>query len=142
MRVVLDANIYVSALISSKGNPARIIRRWLDGEFDVLLSRPILEEIVRVTGYARIQRKYKQVRENRLEFVDLITEQSLWVQPAEDVSAIVADESDNRYLECTLAGGARYVVTGDQHLLEIADYQGVQIITPATFITLLMTGSA
>lgn len=137
MRVVLDANIYISALISSQGNPASIVNRWLAGEFDVLLSQPIVDEILRVTGYRRLQSKYKEIRENRLEFVDLISEQGIWTKPTKLLNVVVADESDNRYLECAIAGGATYVVTGDEHLLDIGNYQGISIITPAAFATLL-----
>lgn len=137
MRVVLDANIYISSLISSQGNPASIVNRWLAGEFDVLLSQPIVDEILRVTGYRRLQSKYREIRENRLEFVDLISEQGIWTKPAKLLDVVVADESDNRYLECAIAGGATYVVTGDEHLLDIGNYQGISIITPAAFVTLL-----
>lgn len=137
MRVVLDANIYISSLISSQGNPASIVNRWLAGEFDVLLSQPIVDEILRVTGYRRLQSKYREIREYRLEFVDLISEQGIWTKPTKLLNVVVADESDNRYLECAIAGGATYVVTGDEHLLDIGNYQGISIITPAAFVTLL-----
>ena len=136
MRVVLDANIYISSLISSKGNPASIINRWLSGEFDVLISQPIIDEILRVTGYERLQKKYKKVRENRLEFVELISEQGIWTEPTEKLTVVTADESDNRYLECAITGGATYVVTGDDHLLDVGNHQGISIITPAAFVTL------
>ncbi len=137
MRVVLDANIFVSALISDKGNPARIINRWLAGEFDLLLSRPIIDEILKVTGYERIQNKYAKVRENRLEFVALVEENGIWAEPSETIDIVSADESDNRYIECAVTGNAQYIVSGDQHLLDIGDYQGIIIVTPAMFITLL-----
>lgn len=137
MRVVLDANIYVSTLISDKGNPAKIVNRWLSGEFEVLVSPPIIDEILRVTGYERIQRKYARVRENRLEFVALVSEQGIWTELQEELSVITADKSDNRYLECAVSGGAQYVVTGDDHLLELGAYQGIAIVTPAAFVTLL-----
>lgn len=144
MRVVLDANIYISALISSQGHPAAIINRWLAGgaagEFEVLLSQPIVDEILRVTGYARLQRKYQKIRENRLEFVELISEQGVWVEPTETLTVVTADESDNRYLECAVAGSARYVVTGDEHLLTVGEYQGITILSPAAFVTWLETG--
>ena len=140
MRVVLDANIFVSALISDKGNPARIINRWLAGEFDLLVSRPIIDEILKVTGYERIQNKYAKVRENRLEFVALIEENGIWAEPAETVDIVSADESDNRYIECAVTGNAQYIVSDDQHLLDIGDYQGVFIVTPAMLITLLDSG--
>ncbi|MFO7538422.1 MAG: putative toxin-antitoxin system toxin component, PIN family [Chloroflexota bacterium] len=137
MRVVLDANIFVSALISDKGNPAKIINRWLAGEFDLLVSRPIVDEILKVTGYERIQNKYAKVGENRLEFVALIEENGTWAEPSETIDIVSADESDNRYIECAVTGNAHYIVSGDQHLLDIGDYQGITIVTPAMFITLL-----
>jgi uncharacterized protein len=137
MRVVLDANIFVSALISDKGNPTRIIDRWLAGEFDLLVSRPIIDEILKVTGYERIQNKYAKVRENRLEFVALVEENGIWAEPSQTIDIVSADESDNRYIECAIAGNAHYIVSGDQHLLELGEYQGIIIVSPAIFVTLL-----
>jgi len=142
MRVVLDANIYISSLISSQGNPATIINRWLSGEFDVLLSQPIIDEISRVTGYERLQKKYQKIRERRLEFIELISKQSIWSESTETLAIVKADESDNRYLEYAIAGGATYMVTGDEHLLSVGNYQGISIITPAVFVTLLEMGNA
>jgi putative PIN family toxin of toxin-antitoxin system len=141
MRVVLDANVFVSALISDRGNPARIIEWWLNGEFEVLVSQPILEELLRVTSYGRIQSKYARVRENRLEFVDLISKQALLVRPQETLHVITANESDNRYIECAVAGGAAFIVSGDEHLLEQGEYHGIAIVPPATFVALRESGS-
>jgi putative PIN family toxin of toxin-antitoxin system len=136
-RVVLDANIYVSALISEKGNPARIIRAWRGEAIEIAFSQPVIDEILRVTNYERIQRKYAKVRENRLNFVELLSEQCVWVEPAKGLDVVKADESDNRYIECAVASGAQYIVTGDDHLLELKNYLGIEIITPAAFIILL-----
>ncbi len=137
MRVVLDANIYISSLISSKGNPATIIHKWLSGEFNVLVSQPIVDEILRVTGYPRLQRKYTKIRENRFEFVELISKQGIWTDPKELLTVVTADESDNRYVECAVVGNARYIVSGDEHLLGVGEYQGIMIVTPAMFLALL-----
>jgi putative PIN family toxin of toxin-antitoxin system len=141
MRIVLDTNIYISNLISDKGNPAKIVRWWLEGKFDVLVSQPIIDEILRVTGYERIQKKYAKVRKNRLEFAALISEQAEWIEPGETLN-IVVDESDNRYIECAVAGNAQYIVTGDEHLLARGEYQGIEILTPAAFVALRETGRA
>lgn len=140
MRAVLDANIYVSALISDAGNPARIIDQWLAGSFEILVSQPIVDEILRVTSYERIQRKYAKVRERRLDFVALIEEQAIWVRMPEKLAVVGADESDNRYVECAVSGGGHYIVTGDRHLLDVGEYMGIMILTPAAFITLLEQG--
>ena len=140
MRLVLDTNIYVSNLISEKGNPAKIVRWWLEGEFDVLVSQPIIDKILRVTDYERIKKKYAKVRENRLEYAALIAEQALWTEPQQKLDVVIADESDNRYVECAVAGGAQYIVTGDEHLLELVEYEGIRVLTPAAFVALKEAG--
>lgn len=140
MRIVLDANIYVSSLISDKGHPAQIIRWWLDGEYDVLITRPIIDEIVRITGYERIQNKYAQVGKRRLEFTALILEPAVWIEADETIDLVEADESDNRYVECAVSDHAQYIVTGDEHLLDLSEYQGIRIIRPAAFVTLYKGG--
>lgn len=136
MRVVIDANVYISALISAKGTPALLIDRWLKGSFDVLISRAIIEEILRVSAYEKLQ-KYKRLRDARLEFVTLLSEQAIWVEPTETVDAVAEDEADNRYVECAVAGNAHYIISGDAHLLNIAEYQGIRLISPGDFVILM-----
>lgn len=136
MRVVIDANVYVSALISSSGAPARIVKHWLQGKFDVLISQAIVDEILRVTGYEKLQ-KYARLRENRREFVQLLVDQAIWVEPTETPGVVEEDESDNRCAECAVAGNAQYLVSGDPHLLNVGEYQGIRFISPAIFETLL-----
>jgi len=109
----------------------------LSGEFEVLLSQPIVDEVLRVTGYERLHKKYKKIGENRIEFINLISEQGILIEPVETLTLVTADEPDNRYLECAVAGSASYVVTGDGHLLGTGSYRGISIVTPAAFITLL-----
>lgn len=136
MRLVIDANVFVSALISSRGAPAQIIDRWLQGQFHVLISQPIVDEILRVTAYEKLQ-KYASLRENRQEFVQLLSEQGIWVEPEETLAVVQADEADNRYLECAIAGDAHYVVSGDRHLLDVGEHHGIRIVSPTTFLALL-----
>ena len=140
MRTVLDANIFVSALISARGTPAAIVRRWLTGEFDVLISEPIIDEILRVTAYEKLQ-KYERLRDTRVAFVQLLTKQAVWVEPEDRLQIGAADESDTRYIECAVTGAAQYVVSGDAHLLNVAEYQGIRIVSPAAFLSLLEAGA-
>ena len=73
---------------------------------------------------------------DRLEFEDLLSDQGVWTVPTEILTVVTAGESDNRYLECAVAGGT-YVVTGDEHLLDTRNYQGINIVSPAAFVVLL-----
>ena len=139
MRVVIDANIYVSALISPKGAPALVVNRWLEGHFDVLVSQPIINEILRVTAYEKLQR-YTRLRESRLEFVTLLSEQAIWVEPNEKLDVVSDDETDNRYVECAVSGDAQYIISGDPHLLGVGEYQNIRCISPNDFIALMDSG--
>ena len=46
------------------------------------------------------------------------------------------DATDNRYLECAVAGEVSYIISGDKHLLELKEYQGIMILAPGVFLTL------
>lgn len=54
-----------------------------------------------------------------------------------ELAVIEKDPSDNRYLECAVATGASYIVTGDPHLLKLKEYRGVVILKPAEFLALV-----
>ena len=136
MRIVLDANIFISALISSQGNPAKILEKWQMRELEVVVSPAIIAEIERVTGYERLQKKYRRIREEREGLIDDLRNFATMVDPQQELSVVQADDSDNRYIECAIESGANFVVTGDPHLLDIGEYQGIPILTPAIFVAL------
>lgn len=137
MRVVLDTNIFVSALISRQGNPAKILDKWQKKEIEVVVSSAIIAEIHQVTGYERLQKKYHRIREEREGLIDDLRKFATIVEPQQKLSVVLADESDNRYIECAVESGANYVVTGDPHLLTVNEYQGILMISPATFLAIL-----
>ena len=138
MRVVFDANIYVSALLAQQGNPAQLFASWEQDKFELAISPPILEEIDRVIHYPRIRKKYKLPEEGVLAFLQGISSAAFVVEPTTELSVIERDPSDNRILECALAGNANFIVTGDNHLLALREFQGIFILTPASFLALLM----
>lgn len=137
MRVVLDANVLISSVISPRGNPARILELWKQKRFDLVVSGPILEEIERVIHYPRIQERYRLPAEQVEHFLGSIAEESILVNPSEEISAVERDPTDNRYLECAMAGEASYIVTGDQHLLELETYRRIVIVNPTAFLAVL-----
>jgi putative PIN family toxin of toxin-antitoxin system len=140
MRIVLDANVFISAVISPRGNPAQILRLWEQEELELVISPPILEELERVIRYPRIQERYDLAEEHVEQFLQLIGANAIMVKPSEELEVIERDPSDNRYLECALAAGASYIVTGDNHLLDLEEYRGVVILNPAGFLALVELG--
>lgn len=140
MRVVLDANIIISALISRRGLPNQLLQLWREEAFTLLISPEILQEIAKVIRYPKL-RQLHQLTETEIEtYIQLLEKEAILITPHARLS-VSEDESDNRYIECAVAGGATYLVTGDKkHLLSISEYQGVKIVTAATFKAMLDLG--
>jgi len=137
MRVVLDANVYVSALISEKGAPARVLEQWQHEQFDVVISPAVLQELDRVLHYPRLQQRYHLPEANIRRFLWLLQRQAIQVDPSQELRVIGSDPADNCYLECATAADASIIVSGDRHLLELAQYEGIQILSPTGFLALL-----
>ncbi len=137
MRVVLDVNVLVSAVISAKGSPARIMELWEEERFEVVISLEIIGELGKVIRYPKIQEKYHLPEQYVEQFLGLINNQAIVVKPVRKITQIKSDPTDNSYLECTIAGGAEYIISGDQHLLRLVEYQGIPILSPAEFLTVL-----
>jgi putative PIN family toxin of toxin-antitoxin system len=137
MQVILDANVLISAVISSRGAPAQILRLWEEERFDLVVSQPILEELERVIHYPRIQQRYDLPEDDVARFLQLIRSGAIVVEPNVEIAAIERDPSDNRYLECAIEAGASYIVSGDQHLLELGEFRGIVILPPAAFLAVL-----
>ena len=140
MKVVLDANIFVSSLVNTQGNPKRIMSAWEEGGFDLLVSAPILEEVGRVLRYPRIAKRHKQDELAIQRFLELLKNEAILIEPKEQLNVVLEDKSDNRYLECALEGKAQYLVSGDNHLLDIGEYKGIIILPPAAFMVFMSGG--
>jgi putative PIN family toxin of toxin-antitoxin system len=141
MRIVLDTNVIVSALLSPQGIPNQIFHYWELLYFDLLVSEKSMGELARVLRYPKIRRRLNSSTEELAQFVLSLQEKSIWVTHQETVTAVMEDSSDNIYLEIAIAGRAHYVVSGDQHLLRLQGYQGVAIITPAEFLAHLLSST-
>jgi uncharacterized protein len=137
MRVTLDANVFASGLISEKGPSGRILARWQEERFELVVSPATLEELDRILHYPRIQQQYHLPQEVIGRLLRLLRTQATIVYPAEELHVVERDSADNRHLESARAGDASIIVSGDRHLLELRSYEGIQILSPAAFVTLL-----
>jgi putative PIN family toxin of toxin-antitoxin system len=134
MRVVLDANQFVSAVLVPIGHPAQILAAWRRGELDLLISLPILAEIRRVLLYPRLQRRHGWNQAQVDTFLEGLLSTAILTPGDTDIRDIVDDPTDNKYLACALEGNAEYIITGDQHLLRLDPRRGIHIIPPAVFL--------
>jgi hypothetical protein len=137
MIVVLDTNVVISAVLSPEGNAAKIVRRWEAGQFDIARSPAIIQEIERALTYKRV-RKHLKFSEGELDaFVGRFRSATVEIVPQVRLDIIDKDRDDNRILECASEARADYLVTGDSHLLELGEFQGILILPPAGFLAVL-----
>ncbi len=132
MRVVLDTNVLLSALVFPGSKPDQVLARVRHGEVELFLSPFILAELRRI-----LLDKFRLTKQQTAERVNLIQRMATLVEPRERVALVAANEDDNRILECALAARADYLVTGDkEHLLSLRSIGTTTIVTPAAFIDL------
>jgi hypothetical protein len=137
MIVDLDTNVIVSALLSPGGPPAEIINRWEADQFEVVTSLPLLSELERALQHPRVRKYLKSSPDEAGAFIARFGRVATVVQPRLTLHVIEDDPADNRLLECAAAGGAAYIITGDDHLLQLKKYKDIVILSPAGFLTLL-----
>ena len=137
MIVILDTYVIVSALLAPSGNPAEIIKRWEADEFGVAVSNPLIDELENTLKYPRISKHLMWTQKTTNIFLSHYARSSTVVEPKVKIKLIEKDPDDNRVLECAIASGASYIVTGDKHLLELKEYQGIVILSPSVFVALL-----
>lgn len=133
MRLVIDTNILVSALLATNSLPAQLVVLWRAGRFDLLTTEEQLDEIRRVTRYPKIRERLAPAIAGRLVRDLRALAITLNELPAVEVSA---DRDDDYLLALAAAGAADYLVTGDKRdLLGIGVYEGTKIITVRGFLT-------
>jgi uncharacterized protein len=136
VRLVIDTNILVSALLSGTSLSAHLIVLWREGRFDLLTSADQLDELMRVTRYPKIRERLAPALAGRL--INELRDVAVMVQNL-PVVAVCADPFDNYLLAIAVAGAADFLVTGDKRdLLRLKLHEGTRIMTVRDFLT--MTG--
>jgi uncharacterized protein len=137
MRIVVDANVFVSAVLQPRSNPGRVIELVREGKVKLLLSPAILSEIRTTLLYPKL----RKLHHRSAKWIDAFLAEFL--KNAEStpghlhVDAIKNDPSDNMYLASALEGFADCIVSGDHHLTDLKVFRGIRIVNPSTFLRIL-----
>jgi hypothetical protein len=127
LRVILDSNVLLSALIRVDSKPYKLVRAWLDGRFELVSSEAQIEELRRVSRYEQIRRYFAPAEIGWL--INRVRDRALLVASLPEVDA-VDDPADNYLLAMAVAGAAEYLVTGDKSdLLGLGRHGGTRIVS-------------
>jgi putative PIN family toxin of toxin-antitoxin system len=140
LKIVLDTNVFLSGILSPNRGPAKILDLIISGKCKLVSSPQIIQEIQRVTQYPGIIRltKKRKIRPEELADAILKVLRVSGITPgALKVQGVCPDPQDDMFLACALEGQVDFIFSGDKHLLNLKIYQGIQIVTPATFLKLM-----
>jgi putative PIN family toxin of toxin-antitoxin system len=133
--VVFDTNVLLSGL-GWRGSPYRCLELARTGQIKAITCQELLDELL-------------EKLEQKLNFTDSQITDTLSdllsflqvVKISNTINVIITDPDDNMVLECAVVGHANYIVTGDKkHLLPLQNYQGIEIVNAANFLSLMGQG--
>lgn len=137
IKVVLAANQYASALIKPRGNSARIIELVYEGQFALVMSAPIVEEVRRILSYPKLKKLHGRSPGQIDSFLKMLEKVAILTPSLLSVGVIKDDPTDDKYLVCALEGQTDFIVSGEHHLLDLETFQGIRIVNPAVFLEAL-----
>lgn len=135
MKVVVDTNVLVSALVFPGGVPEQVYRLAIEGGIALVASPPLLSELGRVLT-ERFDWQDDYVRAALAQIVRI----GEIVDPVERVSVIADGPDDDRVLEAAQTAGAAVIVSGDRHLLSLGRWEEIAMVGPAEFLADLGMG--
>jgi putative PIN family toxin of toxin-antitoxin system len=139
MRLILDTNVLLSALLSDRGPPAKLLDAWERKQFTLVACDSLVAELREV-----VSRPFFRARV-RVSSVELLAaglrDFSVFLRDLpSDVMA--PDAKDSYLLALAEASSAEFLVTGDKELLSLKQHQSTRIVTPATMLDILKVRDA
>jgi putative PIN family toxin of toxin-antitoxin system len=130
-RVVLDANVYVSALLAPAGSSGQILERWADGHFDVIASPLLLAELERVLRRPKFKGSIPAMQIDAL--LGALSEEGIAASDPEAELGMTPDPGDDYLVGLARAVDAECIVSGDTHLTQLVDAHP-PVLTPREFL--------
>jgi putative PIN family toxin of toxin-antitoxin system len=129
VNIVCDTNVLISGVLFG-GHAREILQLASRGVLINFISPDILREAERVLGRSKFGLRPQHV----LEIMALFKDTFEIVTPSLEVQAIQSDPEDNHVIEAALAARAEFIISGDKHLLKLAKWEGVHVVSPAQFV--------
>ena len=129
LTVVFDTNLYIGAMGWKSTSWQCLVAAFVT-DVDLVGSEEILDEIQRVMQYDRLP----FTPEEQSKYPKYVRYEMTVVEPRNNLNVISEDPDDDMFLEAAIEADAEYIVSNDDHLLDLDTFQGIDICTPAEFL--------
>lgn len=133
MRAVVDANVFVSAALSSEGAPAGVLLAWQEGRFELVVSPLLLAELERVLAYPKVSRRIPAA--DATELLEWVERLATVVSDSPEPPPRRSSDPGDDYLLALAAQERAALVSGDAHLLALAEE--LPVFSPRAFLDFL-----
>ena len=133
MKAVLDPNVIISALLAPAGAPAKVLRAWLDGAYELVASALLLAELRRALGCPKLRERITEAEASAL--IDLLLRQAQVVEDPPAPPALRSPDPGDDYLLALAEDAKAVLVSGDGHLLGMGG--GLPVYGPGAFLEML-----
>ena len=133
MRAVVDANVLISAVLSSRGASSELVRAARDGGFELIVSELLLTELERALGYPMLRKRVPA--EKAAAYLSWLRSHGTLADDPAGPPPMSSPDPDDDYLIALAVERRAFLVTGDQHLLGLRD--DLPIYPPAEFLRML-----
>ncbi len=134
MRIVIDTNIRISGLLW-RGIPWTLLRMAEAGTVELCMAPEMLDELAAVLHYERLQPRLKQIGLTPAELIAYALDLASMFEVPQGDPIVIADPDDDVFLRCAVVARAACVIPGDTHLLDLARYQAIPILTVREFLS-------
>ena len=121
------------------GKPAQIIKAAEQGKVRLIISEEIVREISQVLNYPKLKKVYETEGLGHEELIEEVLKIVRFVKVTNSVKVVLEHPADDKFIECALETKAKYLVSGDKHLLKVGEYKKIQIVSVNDFLQVLQT---
>lgn len=140
LRAVIDTNILVSGLFSESGSIAELMDLWTDGVFELVTSEEIIEELYRTLHKPSVQKHFKPTEDEIIDYIEVIRDRAILTPGLHKTDRIRDDPTDNKFLSAAIEAKADFIVSGDKHLKDVKQFQGIKIVDTKSFVERVRRG--
>lgn len=131
-KVVLDTNVIVSSIIAN-GKPNKLLRLGIDGRFIIIMSKELLQELISVLRRPKFKITKMEIR----DIVSLLIRSSETIAVKSKFKVVREDPEDDIVVNTAIDGKANYIISGDEHLIAISKFKGIEILTVDQMLKIL-----
>jgi hypothetical protein len=129
MKIVIDTNFLVSATQWDYSVSNKLLQKLITDSVEIFASKDILDEFAEV-----LKRDFLYNEEEVLGIIKMVLQFLIIIVPSKKVDIVKEDTDDNKIIECALESNADYILSYDNHLLKLKEFNGIKIVTPEVFL--------